>query len=114
MREIRKSGSEGGEPQPNAASLPLFLGPNYSALADSPLAKKKNKAAILAALQRRLRGQRLPEDLPHPAKRSRRIAPITVKEAGHRLFRLPDKSGIPHPASCHIDRVRPRLPDPLS
>jgi hypothetical protein len=23
MREIRQSGSEGGEPQPNAASLPL-------------------------------------------------------------------------------------------
>ena len=25
MREIRQSGSEGGGPQPNAASLPLFL-----------------------------------------------------------------------------------------
>ena len=25
MREIRQSGSEGGEPQPNAASLPLSL-----------------------------------------------------------------------------------------
>jgi len=26
MREIRQSGSEGGEPQPNAASLPLSKG----------------------------------------------------------------------------------------
>jgi hypothetical protein len=25
MREIRQSGSEGGEPQPNAASLPYLL-----------------------------------------------------------------------------------------
>jgi hypothetical protein len=24
MREIRQSGSEGGEPHPNAASLPLY------------------------------------------------------------------------------------------
>ena len=35
MREIRQSGSEGGEPQYNAASLPLsFVGCDYFPMAE--------------------------------------------------------------------------------
>ncbi|MFN5468730.1 MAG: hypothetical protein ACK57Y_06255 [Pirellulaceae bacterium] len=41
MREIRQSGSEGGEPQPNAASLPLSNGFAHQHGGPAVLAAKK-------------------------------------------------------------------------
>ena len=44
MREIRKSGSEGGEPQTNAVSLPLFFAFSH------PIPKDKGVRSLLSTL----------------------------------------------------------------
>jgi hypothetical protein len=73
MREIRLSGLEGGEPQPNAASLPLSMDSRRTILFNGfPIVQRLSPAVLRQALAWRC--------FPEPSDAPRKLGTGTIED----------------------------------